>query len=221
MKLSILVAKNFIDSYGPVQFLLKILLLDFIHYFTLCYLFEPGAASIAALFYEKHTFFIALACFSSATLSWEKDVFCGLGKAYVLSSPWTIVTSRLLTCLCICGPFLAFLFVTIVRQSTQVGLECLNAFVLAVAATGLGISLGFAYGFNREKSINNMVHVSVWILALGSSFSRYNNSQLFNSVLPSNLSLSSPGTEFFKSLIWLFVSYLLLKKGFQPKSRMF
>lgn len=221
MRLSLLVAKNFIDSYGPVQFLLKIFILDFIHYFTLCYLLEPGAPSIFTLFYEKHPFFIALACFSSSAMSWERDVFCGLGKVYMLSRPLNVILSRLLTSMFLFAPFIIFLFSTIIFQSENLLFDILNAIILAVASTCLGICLGFAYGFEKEKAINNIIHISVWILAFGSSFSRYNSSALSNSILPTNLSLSSPTAEFTKSLFCLFVSYILLKKGFRPKTRIY
>ncbi len=218
---SLLVAKNFIDSLGRIQFLSKIFILDFLHYFTLCFLLENSAPPLFATFYSKYSFFACLAGLSSGIFSWERDVFSGLGKSYILTTKWKAYSSRIVLSCLLCSPFLCFLFVSILLTSNYVMADCLNFLFLAAASNCLGIGIGFFFGFGKEKAINNSLHLSVWVLAIGSGFSSDNTNFITDILLPTSPLNTSLSIEFTKSLVMIFGSYILIRLGSRPRSKLF
>lgn len=113
----------------------------------------------------NYVYFVPLLSFLAGLSSFESDLFAGLGEQ-VLLAPGPMLRARfLLIAVELAAPVALFagLLAASGQSAAHLGLLCGDA--LAFAA--LGLALGLLRGFLHEKSINNMVHASTWLFALG------------------------------------------------------
>ena len=162
----VLVLKNHIDQMGLKTYLFKISGLNFISIILLMTILsnQNDIFTIQTLA-PQYVYFIPLLALSSTLSSWEIELFSLMNEEYILHSDIIIPTRLFLSFLESFFP--CSLFIALIYYSN---INIINIFIavgLWFSYALLGTSIGFMYGFYKEKSINNFLNLVVWILGFG------------------------------------------------------
>lgn len=166
----------------------------------------------------NYVYFIPLLSFLAGLSSFESDLFAGLGEQ-VLLAPGPMLRARLLLIAVeLAAPAALFAGLLVASGQHAAHLALLGGYALAFASFGL--ALGLFRGFLHEKSINNMVHASTWLFALGPGPFFGLKASGYHRFFPGGHALAgSWEPELFKLALVVAVSLAVAWLGVQPRRR--
>lgn len=159
---------DFVRSMGVTTYLMQILFHDPLSALILFLMMNPALSSSwnFALLGESYVYFVPYFALLAGVGTFENEHFVGVSE-YLAQRPWFTWATRLP--FLIAQTLLPILFfsalVVIYLPNGLIQLACLLCYWLVFSS--LGIFFALNWGFRKEKSINNVLSLIPWILALG------------------------------------------------------
>ncbi|PHM44751.1 hypothetical protein Xmau_01464 [Xenorhabdus mauleonii] len=223
MRISVLIFKNYLRQITIKEYLIMALIHVPLSVVILVMVFAEKQDTFINVFLNKYPYLFASQSFISGLLSWDIEIYAGI-YPYMHAKPHKLVLSRTLYFVMRMLPITFFsILLFIIFGENLYGV--VHILLLMVVMGLLGIGFALSYGFNSEKSLNNINHLSIWILSLTPGIAIPVNSGLspyLSLIFPQNVSsVDEFMIELLKLASYLTLAVFLIYKGCQPSGRMY
>ena len=210
---------NRIEEGGKRSYFSRIGVLALLNIWVLGMLLTTSQRGISIQeFSLNYVFFIPLVSLIAGLGAFESELLSGISEWCVLYSRPMILSRVMLVAAEVFAPSALFAGLLIASNHDPLHLFFLIGFVLVFSVLGLG--LGIYLGFRHDKSVNNMVHLSTWVLGFGPGPFFGVKAAGYHRFFPGGCLLSGNyGLELFKLAAFLSIGFVLLKQGSRPRSR--
>ncbi|MDX7987339.1 hypothetical protein FE392_08345 [Xenorhabdus sp. 12] len=223
MRISALVFKNYLRQVTIKEYLIMAFIHVPLSVVILIMVFAEKQDTFINVFLDKYPYLFASQSFISGLLSWDIEIYAGI-YPYMHSKPHKLILSRTLYFVMIMLPITLFsILLFIILGESLYGVA--HILLLMVVMGLLGIGFALSYGFNSEKSLNNINHLSIWLLSMMPGIAIPINSGLspfLSLIFPQHVSsMNDFIIELLKLACYLTIAVFLIYKGCQPAGRMY
>ncbi|PHM50726.1 hypothetical protein [Xenorhabdus miraniensis] len=223
MKIMILIFKNYFRQITIKEYIILVFIHVPLNIIILIMMFSENKNNFIDVFLHKYSYIFASQAFVSGLLSWEVEVYAGI-YPYMSTKVYKLVLSRTLFFITRLLPItlISILLLIFINASLY---SIIHIILLMITMGVLGTGFALSYGFNSEKSLNNINHLSIWIFSmmpgmaipLESSLSPY-----LSFIFPQSVySIDELFIELLKLTLYFIIALYLICKNYYPAKKMY